>query len=73
MRRLLACAISLVVTGALALGQSALPDVPDKAAQKWIDDTFKKMTLDDKVGQLIVATLNSTYVAGDTDEFDRLA
>ena len=73
MRRLLACAILLVMTGALALGQSALPDVPDKAAQKWIDDTFKKMTLDDKVGQLIVATLNSTYVAGDTDEFDRLA
>ena len=73
MRRLLACALSLVVTGAIALGQSVLPDVPDKAAQKWIDDTFKKMTLDDKVGQLIVATLNSTYVAGDTDEFDRLA
>jgi hypothetical protein len=27
----------------------------DKVADKWVEDTLKKMTLDDKVGQLIVS------------------
>ena len=31
---------------------AACPTTLDKAADKWVEDTFKKMTLDDKVGQL---------------------
>ena len=34
----------------------------DKVADKWVEDTFKKMTLDDKVGQLIVSAIDSTYL-----------
>jgi beta-glucosidase-like glycosyl hydrolase len=45
----------------------------DKIAQKWVDDTLKKMTLDEKVGQLLVPSLDSTYLATDTDEYDRAA
>ena len=53
--------------------QTPLPDGPDKAAAKWVDDTFKKMTLDDKVGQLVVTSANSTYLASDTEAYDALS
>ena len=33
---------------------------------------MKKMTLDDKVGQLVFTSAQSTYLASETDEFDRL-
>ena len=49
-----------------------MPGALDKVAEKWVDDTFKKMTLDDKVGQLIVIAANSTYLANDTDTFEAL-
>ena len=45
----------------------------DKAAAQWVEETFKKMTLDDKVGQLVVTSVNSTYLATDTDEFETIA
>jgi beta-glucosidase-like glycosyl hydrolase len=51
----------------------ALADTLDKTATKWIDDTFRKMTLDDKVGQMIVLSVNSTYLSSDTDQFEELA
>lgn len=54
------------------LAQAPLPDGLDKVAAKWVDDTFKKMTLDDKVGQLVVTSANSTYLANDSDAYDVL-
>ena len=50
--------------------QAPLPETLDKVAAQWVEDTFKKMTLDDKVGQLVVSSLNSTYLASDTETFD---
>src|SRR5262245_41509749 len=50
-----------------------LPDTLDKAAMTWVDTTFKKMTLEDKVGQLVVSSIRSTYLPTDTDAFDQLA
>ena len=69
--------IVLVLVGVVALSVAAAPQAPlpetlDKAAAKWVDDTFKKMTLDDKVGQLIVSSMQSTYLANDTDAYDAL-
>ena len=31
------------------------------------------MTVDEKVGQLLIAAVTSTYIGSDTDEFDALA
>jgi beta-glucosidase-like glycosyl hydrolase len=45
----------------------------DRDAQKWVDRTLKNMTLDQKVGQVLVTTFDSTYVSSDSDEFERLA
>ena len=53
--------------------QTGLPDTLDKAAAKWVEDTFKKMTLDDKVGQLVVSSAQTTYLSSDTDAFQTLA
>jgi beta-N-acetylhexosaminidase len=65
---------ALVLAGAATLAaQTPLSDTLDRSAAKWVDDTLKKMTLDEKIGQLIVPSFNSTYLASDTDEFEVLA
>ena len=72
-RHLRFAALLALVVAAAPGGQSPLPATIDKSADKWVEDTLKKMTLDDKIGQLIVPAVDSTYLASDTDEFDRLA
>jgi beta-N-acetylhexosaminidase len=66
---LLLATVATVTAGAL---QTPLPDTLDKAAMTWVDGTFKKMTLEDKVGQLVVSSIRSTYLATDSDAFDQL-
>jgi beta-N-acetylhexosaminidase len=74
MRRLsLIPAFLVLAIAVLSVAQAPLPDSLDKAAAKWVEDTFKKMTLDDKVGQLVVTSANTTYLASDTDAFESLA
>ena len=38
-----------------------------------MDATLKKMTLDEKIGQMVVPSFQSTFVPSDSDEYDRLA
>ena len=45
----------------------------DAAAQRWVTATLAKMTLDDKVGQLLVSSFGSKYLSTDSPEFDTLA
>ncbi len=45
----------------------------DNAAQKWVKTTLQKMTLDEKVGQMLVPSFASTYTASDSDEYDRVS
>jgi beta-N-acetylhexosaminidase len=59
--------------GTLLAHQAALAPALDKAAEKWVDTTLKAMTLDEKIGQLIVTSAESTYLSTDSDEFDKLA
>ncbi len=48
-------------------------DAPlDRESQRWVDQTLAKLTLDQKVGQLIAPALQSTYLSSDSDEYDRL-
>jgi beta-N-acetylhexosaminidase len=51
----------------------ALAETLDRAATRWVEDTLKKMTLDDKVGQLVFTSVNTTYLATDSDEFEAVA
>jgi beta-N-acetylhexosaminidase len=65
--------ILILLAGAVTLAAQELPAGLDKAAEKWVETTFKSMTLDDKVGQLIVSSTESTYLPTDSDEFEKLA
>lgn len=69
----LALALSIVTPAQAPVpAQAPLADKLDKAAARWVEDTLKKMTLDDKVGQLVVTSANSTYLSSDTDAFENL-
>ena len=45
----------------------------DADAQRWVDETLAAMTLDEKVGQLVVPTFLSSYTSSDSETYDRLA
>ena len=68
-------AVVAVVSVAVAI-VSAEPSDPfklDRDATRWVDDTLKKLTVDEKVGQLIVPSFESGYISTDSDAFDELA
>jgi beta-glucosidase-like glycosyl hydrolase len=72
MRSILLFTWVLVSAASVALGGRQAAAV-DKAAEKWIQATLKKMTLDQKVGQLIVSSFQSSFISTDSDTFDQLA
>jgi beta-N-acetylhexosaminidase len=60
-------AVALVTAGSIA----AQPSL-DRTAERWIEQTRKKLTLDEKIGQLIVPSFESAYLSTDSDTFDAL-
>jgi beta-glucosidase-like glycosyl hydrolase len=45
----------------------------DRVAETWVQATFKKMTVEDKVGQLLVSSFQSSFLSADSADFDTLA
>ena len=43
----------------------------DKAAEKWVQDTLRKMTLDEKVGQLLAPSIDAVITSTDSDVYER--
>src|SRR6188474_478135 len=67
--------IAAVVVIAMALEVVAAPRDPftlDRAAERWVGETLKKLTTDEKVGQLIVASFESSFLSTDSDTFEML-
>jgi beta-N-acetylhexosaminidase len=64
-------ALLLASTTALA-AQSPDPLAIDKAGEKWVQTTFKKMSLEEKVGQLLVSSFQSSFLSTDSDGFAEL-
>jgi beta-N-acetylhexosaminidase len=60
------------LVAALVLASLAVSPL-DKGAERWVEQTRKTLTLDEKIGQLIVPAFDSTYLSSDTDAFDQLA
>lgn len=78
--RLAALALGFAIVIGAGADRSGLeaqsPPVPagvDKAGAKWVEDTLRKMSVDEKIGQLVVPALDSTYLATDSAQFKRLA
>ena len=64
----------LAFAAAVAAASAAQkPAAPDAAADRWVQASLKKMSLEEKVGQLLVSSFQSTFVSTDSDTFDTLA
>ena len=50
----------------------AYPARPSAAALKWADKELKRMTVDQKIGQLISVAVNATFLNQDSDAFREL-
>src|SRR5947207_7845892 len=44
----------------------------DQAAARWVEQTIAKMTVDEKIGQLLVTSFESSFISADSDAADRL-
>src|ERR1051326_2622058 len=64
-----------VSAASLAAALAASPELfpLDRAGERGGEQTRARMTLDEKIGQLIVPALNSSFLSTDTDKFDELA
>jgi beta-N-acetylhexosaminidase len=49
------------------------PFTLDRAAERWVEQTLKTLTPDEKIGQLIVPSFDSNYLSTDSDTFDALS
>lgn len=55
------------------LGQAVrAPLSIDKEGEKWVQDTFGKMSVEEKVGQLLVSSFQTNFMSTDSAEFDEL-
>src|SRR6185503_11784195 len=44
----------------------------DRAAGRWVDSIMKKLTVDEKIGQLIIPSFESNFLSTDSDTFETL-
>jgi beta-N-acetylhexosaminidase len=70
----LAAALFLAVSLIGAPGaQSPTPLRVDRAGEKWVASTLRRMSLDEKVGQMLVSSVSSSFLSTDTQTFDDLS
>ena len=64
---------AIVATGILLMGVG-VPDEPvlDREAERWVNQTLDGMTLDEKIGQLLLPSFRSTFTSSDSDTYDAL-
>ena len=72
LKRTVAALICAAAVAALAAQTPADPRHLDAEGEKWVAATLKKMSLDDKVGQLLVSSFGSEYMSTDSPEYDAL-
>ncbi len=79
---LLTVVVAIILTAAPLLSQgqrsasASLPDAGpnaplDRAAEKWVAQTLKSMTLDEKIGQLLFPSFNAVFTSADSDVFEK--
>ena len=68
-------AVAAAVTAGAIVAAGAAPranDGLDRDAERWVKTTLARMSLDEKIGQMLVPSFESTFIASDSDAFDRL-
>ena len=71
-RGLLPGTVLAIVVALSAWTLGAQEEGLDADARRWVDETLAAMTLDEKVGQLVVPTFLSSYTSSDSETYDRL-
>jgi beta-N-acetylhexosaminidase len=71
MRRLLPVVIA-VAAAVPAATQPRNPLAIDKAGEKWVRETLAKMSVEEKVGQVLASSFQSDFLSTDSESFDRL-
>ncbi|MEO2198782.1 MAG: hypothetical protein ABGY72_22225, partial [bacterium] len=71
MRPLVGVILGCVAAAAL-LTAAPMPPQLDAPAARWVTATLEAMTLDQKIGQLIVPSFRSTYISADSQDYDDL-
>jgi beta-N-acetylhexosaminidase len=66
-------AVTCLVIAFVLAGVAAAPPDPQRDAERWVARTLTSMTLDQKVGQLVQPSFQSSYLSSDAEAFDRLA
>ncbi|OFW20539.1 MAG: hypothetical protein A3G21_23250 [Acidobacteria bacterium RIFCSPLOWO2_12_FULL_66_21] len=67
-----AFALALLAGALVFAQQKPSPLALDKDGEKWVQATLKKMTLDEKVGQMLVSSFQSSFMSTESKEFDAL-
>ena len=70
-RSLLQVVVLACVAATAILTATAAPQLDSRAA-RWVRTTLDEMTIDQKVGQLIMPSFRSTYLSSDSDGYDEL-
>src|SRR3954464_4337603 len=65
-----AVVVLLLAAGVIAAARDRFP--LDRDAARWAEQTLKKLPTDEKIGQLIIPSIDSTYLSSDTDAYDTL-
>ena len=66
-----AAVIAVLWTASLFLAQGTQPGL-DAEAQRWVDETLQRLTLDEKIGQLLLPSFHSVYTSSDSAIYDEL-
>ncbi len=65
--------VAFVVAGAAAFAQPPQSPPPlDRNAAQWVQTTLKGMTIEEKVGQMIVSSFDSNFLSTDSAAFEAL-
>lgn len=67
--------LGAVAAIALVIDLAAMARDPftlDRAAERWVEQTMKKLTADEKIGQLIVPSFESNFLSTDSEAFEAL-
>jgi beta-N-acetylhexosaminidase len=71
-RKTVAAVLAAAVTAVAIAAMPRDPFTLDRAAERWVEQTMKKLSLDEKVGQLIVPSFESNFLSTDSETFDAL-
>jgi beta-N-acetylhexosaminidase len=69
-RLVASCLIAVAIVDGVDAAKD--PFTLDRDATRWVEQTLKKLSPDQKVGQVIVPSFDSTYLSSDTDSYEKL-